>query len=93
MQGATDPPVLSIVSCFHGFSVVSEFPFYLLPRESAVVGYSIQDAAVARPNLSQELLPIRAKFCGALVYAPVLADYHIEEFHQNEFKVPQYRLP
>jgi len=73
--------------------MVAEFPPHLLTGEAAVVGYGVKHLVVPGADLSKQLLPIGSQFCGALVYAPVLADNHVEEFHQNEFKDPQYRLP
>ena len=73
--------------------MVAEFPPHLLTGEAAVVGYGVKHLVVPGADLSKQLLPIGAQFCGALVDASVLADYHIKEFHQKEFKDPQYRLP
>jgi len=61
--------------------MVAELPPHLLPGQSTVVGDGVQHLSVARANLSQELLPICPQLFGASVYAPVLADYHVEEFH------------
>ena len=61
--------------------MVAEFPPHLLTGEAAVVGYGVKHLVVPGADLSEQLLSIGAKFCGALVDASVLADYHIEEFH------------
>jgi hypothetical protein len=61
--------------------MVAEFPPHFLTGEAAVVGYGVKHLVVPGADLSKQLLPIGAQFGGALVYAPVLADNHIEEFH------------